>query len=94
MTQNRACIRSVNIATNVFLNMSRAGLSLLETKAGLNGNFSTAWFIAAEALFIPFTEGLIYRRISSAGVKRIFTAVYPANAASCAAGLVMETLLR
>ena len=54
---------------------------------------SLVWFILGEAILVPISEALAYRRISDAGTKRIFAFTYLANLASCAAGLVLGALI-
>ena len=96
ITDNKVYIRGVNIVTNVLLNMSLVGLLLLSRSAGEDRirAAATAWFLLAELLLIPVSESLAYRKISSAGTGRIFLFTYLANLASCAAGLILEVLIR
>ena len=96
ITDNRAYIRGVNIVTNAALHLILAGIVYLETvrQAGIFSTLRIVWFIFAEALLIPLAEALAYRKISGAGTKRIFAFTYLANLASCAAGLILETVIR
>ena len=96
VTDSKAYICGVNIVTNVVLHLVMAGILLLSASAdkALIGTLRTAWFILAELILIPVAEALAYRKISSAGTKRIFCFTYLANFASCAAGLVLEAATR
>ena len=96
VTDNKAYIRGVNIVTNVLLNAVRLGLALLAPAVGTYAaeTAGTVWFILGEAILVPVAEALAYRKISDAGTKRIFAFTYLANFASCAAGLVLEAIIR
>lgn len=99
VTDNKRYVAAVNIVTNVLLQLSLAGaLALLRTvlggAAGPAHPLFLLWFALAELVLIPVTEALAYRKISRAGTKRIFAFTYLANLASCAAGLVLEALIR
>ena len=96
VTDNKAYIRGVNIVTNVLLNAVRLGLGLLAPAVGTYAaeTAGTVWFILGEAVLVPVSEALAYRRISDAGTKRIFAFTYLANLASCAVGLVLEAIIR
>ena len=52
------------------------------------------WFVLAELVLIPVAEAHAYRKISDAGTKRIFLFTYLANLASCAAGILLDALIR
>ncbi|MBR3514866.1 MAG: hypothetical protein IKO10_00805 [Lachnospiraceae bacterium] len=52
------------------------------------------WFVFAEALLIPVTEALAYKKLSDVSLKKALCASYFANVLSCAAGLVVEVLFR
>lgn len=96
VTDNRAYIRGVNIVTNVLLNAVRLGLALLAPAIGAYAadTAGAVWLIVGEAFLVPVSEALAYRKISVAGTKRIFAFTYLANLASCAAGLVLEAIIR
>lgn len=97
VTDNKTYIRNVNIVTNAALNLILVCLlheKTLGADEKLIDTVSTAWFVLAELLLIPVSEGLLYRKISSAGTKRIFLFTYLANFASCAAGLILDGILR
>ena len=96
VTDNKACICGVNVVTNVALNLILFGLQSLGTGAAGTrsaGTLSLVWFILGEAVLVPVSEALFYRRISDAGTKRIFGVTYLANLASCAAGLVLGAVI-
>ncbi len=95
VTDNKAYIRGVNIVTNVLLNAVRLGLGLLAPTVGTYAaeTAGIVWFILGEAILVPVSEALAYRRISDAGTKRIFAFTYLANLVSCAAGLVLGALI-
>ncbi len=96
VTDNKAYIRGVNVVTNVALNLVLFGLqSLGNGAAGTRsaGTLSIVCFILGEAVLVPVSEALAYRRISDAGTKRIFGVTYLANLASCAAGLVFGAVI-
>ena len=99
MTDNKRYVAGVNIVTNVLLQLSLAGVLQLERAVSGRAAFAAdplfwLWFALAELVLIPVTEALAYRKISRAGTKRIFAFTYLANLASCAAGLVLEALIR
>ncbi len=96
VTDNKVYIRGVNVVTNVALNLILFVLQYLRT--GIAGSretdmLSLAWFILGEAVLVPVSEALAYRKISDAGTKRIFGFTYLANLASCAAGLVLGAVI-
>ena len=96
VTDNKVYIRGVNVVTNVALNLILFVLQYLRT--GIAGSretdmLSLAWFILGEAVLVPVSETLAFRKISDAGTKRIFGITYLANLASCAAGLVLGAVI-
>ena len=96
VTDNKAYIRAVNVVTNVALNLVLFGIQslgngALGTRAA--GTLSIVWFILGEAVLVPVSEVLAYRKISEAGTGRIFGVTYLANLASCAAGLVLGAVI-
>ena len=95
VTDNKRYVAAVNIVTNALLQMSLAGVQELVRAvsggaAGEEHPLVLLWFAVAE----PVTEALAYRKISDAGTKRIFAFSYLANLLSCAAGLVLDVLVR
>ena len=97
VTENRRYICAVNIVTNVILNMVLAGLLLLTPRVPdeeLIRTVGRAWFFLAELILIPLSEGFLYKKISSAGIKRILLFTYLANFASCGAGIVLDLIIR
>ncbi len=96
VTDNKAYIRGVNIVTNVLFNMVLLGLGLLGPTVGTYAVEIAGfiWFILGEAVLVPVSEAMAYRRISGAGTKRIFGFTYLANLISCAAGLVLGVLVQ
>ena len=97
VTKNRAYIRSVNLVTNILLNMILTGILLFLTRSADQDRvikIAFVWFLLAELVLIPVSEALLYRIISAAGTKRIFLFTYLANLASCSAGLALTALLR
>ena len=99
VTENKRCIAGVNIVTNALLQLSLAVVLELVSPvqggaAGTAHPFFLLWFAFAELVLIPVSEALVYRKISGAGTKRIFAFTYLANLASCAAGLVLDALIR
>ncbi len=99
VTDNKRYVAAVNIVTNVLLQLSLAGvLALLRTvlggAAGPAHPLFLLWFAVAELILIPVSEALAYGKISRAGKKRIFAFSYLANLLSCAAGLVLDVLVR
>ena len=97
ITDQEPYIRGVNIVTNVLLNMVLTLILFLRTLV-LNEEIinviGTVWFILAELVLIPAAEVFAYRKISDAGTKRIVLFTYLANLASCAAGLLLDALIR
>ena len=96
VTNNKAYIRAVNVVTNVALNLVLFGLQSLGNGATGTRTVNTltvVWFVLGEAVLVPVSEALAYRRISAAGTKRIFGVTYLANLASCAAGLVLGAVM-
>ncbi len=96
VTDNKAYIRGVNIVTNVLFNMVLLGLGLLGPAVGTYAAeiAGAIWFILGEAVLVPVSEAMAYRRISGAGTKRIFGFTHLANLISCAAGLALGVLVR
>jgi len=97
VTENRRLICGVNIVTNVLLNLSLTLLYLLKYSGageGFTDTLSTVWLTLSELLLIPLSEAFVYRKASAAGTKRIIVFAYLANLASCAAGIVLEIILR
>ena len=99
VTDNKRYVVGVNVVTNVLLQLSLAWVLQLERAVSGRAAFAAdplfwLWFALAELVMIPVTEALAYRKISHAGTKRIFAFTYLANLASCAAGLVLEALIR
>ena len=99
VTDNKRYVAAVNIVTNALLQMSLAGVQELVRAvsggaAGEEHPLVLLWFAVAELVLIPVTEALAYRKISDAGTKRIFAFSYLANLLSCAAGLVLDVLVR
>ena len=99
VTDNKRYIAGVNIVTNALLQMSLAGV--LELVRAVSGGAAgeahplvLLWFTLAELILIPVSEALAYGKISRAGKKRIFAVTYLANLLSCAAGLVLDVLVR
>ena len=97
ITDQKPYIRGVNIVTNVLMNMVLTIILFLRTLV-LNEeiiNFiGIVWFVLAELVLIPVAEAHAYRKISDAGTKRIFLFTYLANLASCAAGILLDALIR
>ena len=96
VTDNKAYIRAVNVVTNVALNLVLFGLqSLGNGTLGTRAvkTLSIVWFVLGEAVLVPVSEALAYRKISEAGTGRIFGVTYLANLASCAAGLVLGAVI-
>ena len=96
VTDSRAYIRGVNAVTNALLNTVLFGIQYLGTGimgTRQAGTLSLIWVILAEALLVPVSEALAYRKISDAGTKRIFAFTYLANLASCAVGLVLGAVI-
>ena len=97
ITDNKPYIRSLNIVTNVLLNLVLAGILFWLRQVSDQDRvikIAFVWFILAELILIPVSEAQLYRKISAAGTKRIFLFTYLANAVSCAAGLVLSWLIR
>ena len=99
VTDNKRYVAGINVVTNVLLQLSLAGVLQLGRAVPGRAAFAAdplfwLWFALAELVLIPVTEALAYRKISRAGTKRIFAFTYLANLASCAAGLVLEALIR
>ena len=96
VTDNKRYIAGVNAVTNVLLQMSLAGVRQFgrTVPAGAADTALLLWFAFAELILIPVSEALAYRKISRAGTKRIFAVTYLANLLSCAAGLVLDVLVR
>ena len=97
ITDRKPYIRGVNVVTNVLMNVVLTLILFLRTLV-LNEeiiNFiGIVWFVLAELVLIPVSEALAYRKISDAGTKRIFLFTYLANLASCAAGILLDALIR
>ena len=97
ITDNKPYIRSLNIVTNVLLNLVLAGILLWLRQVSDQDRvikIAFVWFILAELILIPVSEAQLYRKISAAGTKKIFLFTYLANAVSCAAGLLLSLLIR
>ncbi|MBR6704194.1 MAG: hypothetical protein IKI82_02070 [Lachnospiraceae bacterium] len=97
ITDNKPYIRSLNIVTNVLLNLVLAGILFWLRQVSDQGRIiklAFVWFVLAELILIPVSEALLYRKISAAGTKKIFLFTYLANAVSCAAGLLLSLLIR
>ena len=97
ITDNKPYIRSLNIVTNVLLNLVLAGILFWLRQVSDQGRIiklAFVWFVLAELILIPVSEAQLYRKISAAGTKRIFLFTYLANAVSCAAGLLLSLLIR
>lgn len=99
VTDNKRYIAGVNAVTNVLLQLSLAVVLQLERAVSGRAAFAAhplvlLWFTLAELILIPVSEALAYGKISRAGKKRIFAFSYLANLLSCAAGLVLEALIR
>lgn len=97
ITDNKPYIRSLNIVTNVLLNLVLAGILFWLRQVSDQDRIiklAFAWFVLAELILIPVSEALLYRKISAAGVRRVFLFAYLANAVSCAAGLLLSLLMR
>ena len=99
VTDNKRYIAGVNIVTNALLQMSLAGV--LELVRAVSGGAAgeahplvLLGFTLAELILIPVSEALAYGKISRAGKKQIFAFSYLANLLSCAAGLVLDVLVR
>ena len=97
ITDQKPYIRGVNIVTNVLMNMVLTLILFLRTLV-LNEDIiniiGLVWFVLAELVLIPVSEALAYRKISGAGTKRIFLFTYLANLASCAAGILLDFVIR
>ncbi len=97
ITDRKPYVRGVNIVTNVLMNVILTLILFLRTLV-LNEeiiNFiGIVWFVLAELVLIPVAEAHAYRKISDAGTKRIFLFTYLANLASCAAGILLDALIR
>ena len=96
VTDNKRYIAGVNAVTNVLLQMSLAGVRQFgrTVPGGAADTAFLLWFAVAELILIPVSEALAYGKISRAGKKRIFAFSYLANLLSCAAGLVLDVLVR
>ena len=66
-------------------------ISLMSSQGGYK--ISLIWFILAELLLIPVSEGLLYLKLSPAGKKRVFLVTYLANLTSCGAGLILSVII-
>ena len=96
VTDNRTYIRGVNTVTNVLLNLTLLMLQFLKDYAADEAAIeiiSLIWFILAELLLIPVSEGLLYLKLSLAGKKRVFLVTYLANLTSCGAGLILSVII-
>ena len=96
VTDNRTYIRGVNTVTNVLLNLTLLMLQFLKDYAAdeaVAERISLIWFVLAELILIPVSEGVLYLKLSMAGKKGVFLLTYLANLTSCGAGLILSMII-